>query len=139
MKTFKNKKGLFFPTSWFVTMNTALLSAYSSSLVPALYKYHRVDGSEVFPSGFPASHETLNRHNRPQLSDQLLLTLFGQVHSDDSLKHQTFTYKQMGKLLDMFLQISIILFYLIKRIFIYFPSIMFFFYKGNFFLCNIFV
>lgn len=70
-------------------MNTALLSAYSSSLVPALYKYHRVDGSEVFPSGFPASHETLNRHNRPQLSDQLLLTLFGQVHSDDSLKHQT--------------------------------------------------
>lgn len=120
-------------------MNTALLSAYSSSLVPALYKYHRVDGSEVFPSGFPASHETLNRHNRPQLSDQLLLMLFGQVHSDDSLKHQTFTYKQMGKLLDMFLQISIILFYLIKRIFIYFPSIMFFFYKGNFFLCNIFV
>lgn len=128
MKTFKNKKGLFFPTSCFVTMNRALLSAYSSSLVPALYKYHRVDGSEVFPSGFPASHETLNRHNRPQLSDQLLLTLFGQVHSDDSLKHQTFTYKQMGKLLDTFLQISIILFFLIKRIFIYFPSIMFFFY-----------
>lgn len=66
-------------------MNMALLSAYSNSLVPALYKYHGVDGSEVSPSGFPASHITLNRHNRPQLSDQLLLMLFGQVHSDDSL------------------------------------------------------
>lgn len=45
-------------------MNIVLLFAYFSFFVLVLYKYYRVDGSEVFSFGFLVSYETLNRYNR---------------------------------------------------------------------------